>query len=99
MTISELCDKAVQLLEIVAKKSVKHSGEATQIIEELTRLKGWAYPHLATDDVVRVVRCKRCKHYKKYKKKDDRKAVPFYACSLTMAKRDPEFYCKEGREP
>jgi hypothetical protein len=99
MVVSELCDRAVSLITVVAKKSAKHAVEAAQVIDDLTRLKGWAYPHLTTDDIVRVVRCKRCKHYKKYKKKDDRKSQPFWACSLTKIKRDPDFYCKDGREP
>lgn len=98
MTIANLCDKAVALLELVAKKSSKNAEEATQVIQELLRLKGWAYPHLTSDDIVKVVRCKRCKHYKKYKKKNDRKSQPFWACSLTMLRRDPDFYCGEGSE-
>ena len=98
MTVAELCDRAVGLIGVVAKKSAKHAVEAAQVINELTRLKGWAYPQLDTGDIVRVVRCKRCKHYKRYKKKDDRKAAPFWACSLTKIKRDPEFFCGEGSE-
>lgn len=99
MVVSELCDRAVQLIEVVAKKSQKNKEEAQAVIDDLLRLKGWAYPHLTTDDIVRVVRCKKCKFYKKYKKKDDRKSLPFYACSLTKTKRSPDFYCKDGREP
>lgn len=99
MVVSELCDQAVKLLKIVVKKSSKNAAEAEQVIDDLLRLKGWAYPHLTTDDIVRVVRCKHCKHYKKYKKKDDRKSQPFWACSLTKIKQDPDFYCKDGREP
>lgn len=99
MVVSELCDRAITLLTIVAKKSVKNATEAAQVIDDLTRLKGWAYPHLTTDDIVRVVRCGKCKHYKRYKKKNDRKSQPFYACSLNMAKHDPDFFCKDGREP
>lgn len=96
MTIANLCDKTIALLDLVAKKSSKHTKEATQIIRELTLLKGWAYPYLATEDIVKVVRCKKCKYYKKYKKKNDRKSQPFWACSRTMMQRDPDFYCKEG---
>lgn len=98
MVVSELCDRAVKLLEVVANKSEKHSAEAKHLIDELIRLKGWAYPHLTTDDIVRVVRCERCAYYKKCRKKGDIKAVPFYMCSITKTKRPPEFYCKEGRE-
>lgn len=99
MPIRELIDRAVSLLELVAKKSVKSAAEADTIIEELKHLKGWAYPALTTEDIVRVVRCKRCKHYKKYKKKNDRKTQPFYACSLNKIKRDPDYFCKDGAEP
>lgn len=98
MLISELCDRAVSLITVVAKKSAKHAVEAAQVIEELTKLKGWAYPELTTEDFVKVTRCKRCKFYKKYKKKGDRKSVPFYACSLNMIKRPEDFYCREGKE-
>lgn len=96
MTIANLCDRAISLLDLVAKKSTKNAEEATQVIQELTRLKGWAYPYLATEDIVKVVRCRKCKYYKKYKKKNDRKSPPFWACSKTMIQRDPDFYCKEG---
>lgn len=99
MVVSELYDKAVQLIEVVVKKSVKEAKEAQIVMDDLIRLKGWTYPHLTTDDIVRVVRCQKCKFYKKYKKKDDRKSPPFYACSLTKTKRNPDFYCKDGREP
>lgn len=98
MLISELCDKAINLISIVAKRSAKNAIEAAQVMDDLTRLKGWAYPHLTTDDIVKVVRCHRCKHYKKYKIKDDRKTQPFYACSLTRIKRPPEYFCKDGAE-
>lgn len=98
MNISELIDRSVALLKLVAAKSAKQVTEAELLIQELLHLKGWAYPHLTTEDIVRVVRCKNCKHYKKYRKKDDRKAKPFYACSLNMIKRPEDFYCAEGRE-
>ena len=98
MTILELCDKSIQLLGLVAKNSAKHALEAEQAIKELTRLKSWAYPELTTEDFVKAVRCKRCKFYKRYKKKGDRKAAPFYACSLNMIKRPEDFYCGEGKE-
>lgn len=99
MKISELIDRTVTLLKLVAAKSVKQATEADLLMKELLHLKGWAYPQLTTEDMVRVVRCKKCKNYKKYKKKDDRKSQPFWACSLTKIKRDPDFYCKDGREP
>lgn len=98
MPIRELIDRAVALLEIVAKKSVKQAAESQLVMEELTRLKGWAYPHLTTEDIVRVVRCAKCRHYKKYKKKDDRKSQPFYACEIDKVKREPDFFCKRGME-
>lgn len=98
MVVSELCDRAVSLISIVARKSAKYDVEATQVIDELTRLKGWAYPELTTEDFVKVTRCKRCKFYKRYKKKGDRKSAPFYACSLSMIKRPEDFYCGEGKE-
>lgn len=98
MKISELIDRTVELLKLVAAKSVKQAAEADLLQQELLHLKGWAYPQLTTEDIVRVVRCKKCKHYKKYKKKDDRKSVPFYACSLNMIKRPEDFYCAEGKE-
>ena len=99
MVVSEICDRAVALITLVIKKSAKNAVEAAQVIDDLTRLKGWAYPHLTTDDIARVVRCKKCKYYKRYKKKNDRKSQPFYACSLIMIKRDPDFFCLDGREP
>ena len=98
MRISELIDRTVTLLKLVAAKSAKQAVEADTLMQELLHLKGWAYPHLTTEDIVRVVRCKKCKHYKKYKKKGDRKSAPFYACSLNMIKRSEDFYCAEGRE-
>lgn len=98
MKISELIDRTVTLLKLVTTKSVKQAAEADLLMQELLHLKGWAYPHLTTEDIVRVVRCKKCKHYKKYKKKGDRKSAPFYACSLNMIKRPEDFYCAEGRE-
>lgn len=98
VTVFEVCDRAITLIGIVAKKSAKNAVEAALTIDELTKLKGWAYPELTTDDIVRVVRCSKCKNYKKYKKKGDPKAAPFYACSLNMTKRDPDFYCKDGME-
>lgn len=98
MKVSELIDRTVTLLKLVASKSVKQAAEADLIMQELFHLKGWAYPHLTTEDIVQVVRCKKCKHYKKYKKKDNPKAAPFWACSLTKLKHDPMFYCKDGME-
>lgn len=98
MKIFELIDKVVALLELVSTKSPKNSKEAELLVKELLRLKGWAYPQLTTEDIVRVVRCKHCRYYKKYKKKDDRKALPFYACSLNKVKRPEDFYCGEGIE-
>lgn len=76
MPIRKLIDRAVSLLELVAKKSVKSAAEADTIIEELKHLKGWAYPALTTEDIVRVVRCKKCKHYKKYKRRMTGKLSP-----------------------
>ena len=98
MVVSELCDRAVSLITVVAKKSAKHAVEAAQLMDDITRLKGWAYPYLTTDDIVRVVRCHRCKHYKKYRLKNDRKTKPFYACSLTKIKHPEDYFCKDGAE-
>ena len=98
MRISELIDKVVTLLHLVAAKSPKNSVEAELLTKELLNLKGWAYPELTTEDFVKVTRCKRCKFYRKYKKKGDRKSAPFYACSLNMIKRPEDFYCGEGKE-
>ena len=98
MRISELIDKVVTLLNLVAAKSPKNAVEAELLAKELLHLKGWAYPELTTEDFVKVTRCKRCKFYRKYKKKGDRKSVPFYACSLNMIKRPEDFYCGEGKE-
>lgn len=98
MAISELIDRVVALLKAAAIKGIKQASEIDQCIAELQKLKGWAYPALTTEDIVKVVRCKHCRHYKRYKKKDDRKSLPFYACSLTKIRRDPEFYCGDGRE-
>ena len=97
MKLSELIDRAVTLLRLVAAKSTKQAPEAELILEELLQLKGWAYPYLTTADIVKVVRCKKCRYYKKYKKKNDRKSQPFWACSLTMIKRPEDFYCAEGK--
>lgn len=98
MKMSELIDRTIALLKLVAAKSVKQAAEADLLMQELLHLRGWVYPHMTTEDIERVVRCKKCKYYKKYKKKDDRKSVPFYACSLNMIKRPEDFYCAEGRE-
>lgn len=97
MPISELIDRTVSLLNMVASKSSKNAEEATLLKQELLRLKGWAYPHLTTKDLVQAIRCGKCKFYKKYKRKGDPKAAPFYACSLTKIKRPEDFYCAEGR--
>ena len=98
MKIQELIDNATRLLSLVAAKSSKHAPEAENLKLELAKLKGWAYPELSTEDIVRVVRCAKCKYYKQYKKKGDPKAAPFYACSLNMLKRAADFYCGEGKE-
>ena len=96
MRISELIDKVVTLLKLVAAKSPKNAVEAEFLTKELLHLKGWAYPQLTTEDITQVVRCKNCEHYRKYKKKGNRKSAPFYACRLNKIKRPADFYCAEG---
>ena len=46
------------------------SVSVTQLINELTKMMGWLYKDLNTDDIEKVVRCYNCKYYRKYKKKD-----------------------------
>jgi hypothetical protein len=97
MPIAELIDRVVALLSIVASKSNKNAEEANLLKQELLHLKGWAYPHLTTKDLVQATRCGKCKFYKRYKRKGDPKAAPFYACSITKIKRSEDFYCAEGK--
>ena len=96
MPVSELIDRVISLLSLIVKKSVKSAAEADLLTAELRKLKGWAYPHLTTEDIVKVVRCKKCQYYKRYKKKGDRKSLPVWACSLDRVKRNPDFYCAAG---
>lgn len=98
MPVSELIDRVIGLLSLIVKKSVKSAAEADLLTAELRKLKGWAYPQLTTEDMVKVTRCKRCQYYKKYKKKGDRKSLPVWACSIDKVKRDPEFYCASAIE-
>lgn len=98
MTMVQLLDRAIALLKLVSKKSPKNSAEALLIVEKLTALRNWVYPNLATEDIQKVIRCKNCKNYKKYRRTGDIKSRPFYACSITKQKRDPEFFCKDGEE-
>lgn len=72
------------------------SVSVTQLINELTKMMGWLYKDLNTDDIEKVVRCYNCKYYRKYKKKRSLKSETFYACSLDKAKRRPDFFCKDG---
>lgn len=90
MKLSELIDKTIAVIP-------PRVGN-TQLIKELTKLKGWIYPALSTEDIALVVRCKKCKYYKKYRRKNDIKTPSFYACSLTHAKKDPNYYCADGEE-
>lgn len=97
MTILELCDRCIDFLSSGATKCTENSEENAKLIKELQNLKGWAYPQLELGDITQVVRCRRCKFYKRYKKKGSMKGAPFYACSITKTKRDPDFYCKDGK--
>lgn len=97
---------AVKLLKKIAKenpgKSFTNSAGEKATIEEvvnsLDKVSKWVYKDFYTEDIDRVVRCKRCKFYKKYKKKDGFKSQVFQACSKDMKKRDPMFFCKDGKE-
>ena len=96
MTLRELIDKTVALLKKGLQRSVISAAEYDSMVTDWDRLKGWIYPQLAIDDVQLVTRCRHCKYYKKYRKKDNPKAAPFWACSKTKMKRDPDFFCKDG---
>lgn len=96
MTLRELIDKTVNLLKKALQMSVISAAEYDSAVTSWNKLKGWIYPQLTTDDMQLVIRCSNCRYYKRYKKKDDHKAVPFWACSKTKTKRDPDFFCKDG---
>lgn len=104
MKVADLYKLAVKILDKEAKQNPKKTytnkdGEKASIsdvIAMLERAYQWMYKELATDDVTLVVRCRKCKYYKKYRKKDSIKSMPFYACSLTKQKRDPQFFCADG---
>lgn len=87
-------------IQIVRKAPKKLSVEVPpdQVVKELESLIGWISPELECSNIVKVTRCKSCSNYHRYKKKGAFKAVPFYACSLDMKRRDPEFFCKDGIE-
>ena len=104
MKVADLYQLAVKILRREAQQHpdkiyTNKSGEKASISDVadiLDRAHQWMYKDLAVDDLALVVRCECCKYYKKYKKKDDIKARPFYACSLTKQKRDPKFFCADG---
>lgn len=89
MTLRELIDKTT---EVLSKEADTHKD----LILAWKKLKSWIYPQLTTDDMQLITRCKYCVYYKKYKKKDNPKVAPFWACSRTKLKRDPDFFCKDG---
>lgn len=74
------------------------SVSVTQLINGLTKMMGWLYKDLTTDDIEKVVRCYDCKYYRKYKKKGSLKSETFYACYWDKAKRRPDFFCKDGEK-
>ena len=96
---------AVRLLKQLAKEKpgrsfTNSSGEKAtveDVANEIDKLSKWVYKDFHTEDIEKVVRCKKCKHYKKYKKKGFKTQV-FHACSLTMMRRDPMFFCRDGEE-
>lgn len=96
MYLKELIDKTISSLDRGMDANVISVSEHELLVGAWVKLKSWVYPQLITDDMQLVTRCKRCRYYKRYKKKDNPKAVPFYACSRTKIKRDPDFFCKEG---
>lgn len=104
MKAADLYRLAVKILRKEAQQNpsktyTNKDGEkasTSDVADMIDKTYQWMYKELATDDVELVVRCKRCKYYKKYKKKEDIKAKPFYACSLTKQKRDPQFFCADG---
>lgn len=96
MIVRELIDETVNLLKKGLQRSVISAAEYDSVVTDWNKLKGWAYPSLTTDDMINVTRCKNCEYYKRYRKKDAVRALPFYACSKTRLKRDPEFFCKDG---
>lgn len=96
MTLRELIDKTTIILDRGVDANLVSSSEHKNLIRAWGKLKSWVYPQLTTDDMQLVIRCSNCKYYKRYKKKDDHKAAPFWACSKTKMKRDPDFFCKDG---
>lgn len=95
MNARSVLEAAIQIVN-KAPKMLNTSIPPKQVSADLTDLLGWISPDLECKDIVRVVRCKNCDNYKRYRKKNAFKAVPFYACSLDMSRRDPEFFCKDG---
>ena len=68
------------------------------IIDCLSKMKGWLYPGLYPSSIVKVTRCKDCAHYKKYKRKTGAKGDTFYACSKTKVQHPPTYYCADGED-
>lgn len=69
------------------------------LFKELKNLENWCYK--GDIEVERVTRCKNCVHYKKFKRKSSKNPYEhsiFCACELDKIKREPEFFCANGRE-
>lgn len=96
MLLIDLIDRTTRIIEKYASVNTIHASEYKSLLNSWNKLKSWAYPQLTTDDMQIVIRCKNCRHYKRYKQKDNPKAAPFWACSKTKTKRDPDFFCKDG---
>lgn len=95
MTLKQLIDSAVAIVER-APNRLPVEVPPDIVATELKKLRDWMYPDLETGNVQLVVKCYQCTHYRKFKKKDQPRSRSFFACDIDMAKRDGDFFCKDG---
>lgn len=103
MKVSRMYLATIEILkQQPSTKTVIIEGETVsvkELVSALSKMMGWLYKELTTDDLEKVTRCCECRYYKKYKKKGAMKGTAFYACSQDMNKRRPDFFCKDGEPP
>lgn len=105
MKVSRMYLATIEILkQQPSTKKVEIDGETVsvkELITALSKMMGWLYKELTTDDLEKITRCCDCRYYKKYKKKGALKSATFYACYWDKVRRRPDFYCKDGepREP
>ena len=102
-TIFRACDTLVRAKAKTSPGCMIPAGDekisCKELSKELNNLENWCYKDEL--EVKQVVRCKNCVYYKRYKKKSQKnphKHIVFCACSKDKIKREPEFFCANGRE-